>query len=142
MLEVNAISGEPNIGSDYIDHILVHHCVKSFFASRGVSILKNKGALVKLRNACERAKCDLTAKLKAEIKIQNLADGYDFSLSLSRAEFDSLCAPVLQKCTQAINNALAEAQKEPQEICEIYLTGRSTQIPKLRNLISQRFNGR
>ena len=61
--------------------------------------MKNNAALVRLKAACELAKSALTAKLKAEIKVKNLADGFDFSISLSRAEFDSLCAPVFQKCS-------------------------------------------
>merc|ERR1711871_1874435 len=96
-----------------------------------IDIKDNKRALRRLRTACERAKRSLSSSSTARIELDSLAEGEDFSSSITRAKFENLGETVLK------DSGIAKGS-----IDEIVLVGGSTRIPKIQTLLSNYFNGK
>ena len=91
---VLATMGDPHLGGQDIDNILVQHCMSEFKRKTGIDIANNKRALSRLRNNCEKAKLQLSTALQASIECEELAEGEDFNMNLNRAKFENLCREI------------------------------------------------
>jgi hypothetical protein len=87
IFEVKATAGDTHLGGEDFDSILVEHFAKEFKRKHKIDIIDNKCALRRLRTACERAKRSLSSTKIAQIELDSLAEGIDFSSSITRAKF-------------------------------------------------------
>ena len=71
-----------------------------------------------------------------------LADGEDFSLTLTRAKFEDLCKELWLRCIKPLDDVLESATLSKNEIDEIVLVGGSCRIPKVQELLTTYFNGK
>jgi len=76
------------------------------------------------------------------VECEALAEGEDFSLSLSRARFEELCIDLFRQCLPPVEAVMKDAQKSKNQINEIVLVGGSTRIPKVRNMLTEFFNNK
>merc|ERR1711881_579103 len=76
------------------------------------------------------------------IECEALAEGEDFSLSLSRAKFEELCIDLFRKCMPPVEQVLTDSDSSKGQIHEIVLVGGSTRIPKIQSMLSDFFNGK
>ena len=79
--------------------------------------------------------------MQARIEIEALHDGIDFSESLTRAKFESLCLDLFKKTMGPVKKALKDSRMGKSDIDEVVLVGGSTRIPKVQSLLSDFFNG-
>merc|ERR1712125_275215 len=107
-----------------------------------VDITKNKRALQKLRKEVERVKRALSSQHQARVEIENLADGFDFSETLTRARFEELNNDLFKKTLGPVGKVMEDADVEKDEVDEIVLVGGSTRIPKVQQLIADYFGGK
>lgn len=91
VFEVRATNGHTHLGGEDFDNRLVDWAMHEFKQSSGIDISGNPRALRRLRTACERAKCILSAAAQTTIECDALADGEDCFLTITRAKFESLC---------------------------------------------------
>merc|ERR1719316_656241 len=92
IFEVKATAGDTHLGGEDFDNRIVAHCIKDFERkNKGQSLDGNHRALRRLRTQCERAKRTLSSNTTATIEIDSLAEGVDFSCTLTRAKFEELC---------------------------------------------------
>ena len=126
---VLATCGDSHLGGQDIDNILVQHCMDEFKTKTGVDIARNKRALSRLRNQCEKLKLQLSQALNATIECEELAEGEDFNLTLTRAKFENLCKDIWKRCIVPLQQVLEYANVTKQEIDEIVLVGGSSRIP-------------
>jgi L1 cell adhesion molecule like protein len=130
------------LGEDF-DSAMVDWCVQEFERkNRGVSVKDNARALRRLRTACERAKRTLSTATQANIEIDALADGIDLNMVITRAKFESLCDSAFRRTIAPLEQVLKDAQMSKDTIHEIVMVGGSTRIPKIRELVSNFFNGK
>jgi len=80
--------------------------------------------------------------MQARIEIEALHDGIDFSESLTRAKFESLCLDLFKKTMGPVKKALKDSRMGKSDIDEVVLVGGSTRIPKVQSLLSDFFNGK
>jgi L1 cell adhesion molecule like protein len=143
VFEVKATGGDTNLGGSDFDNIMVDWCVQEFERkNKGVSVKENPRALRRLRTACERAKHTLSTSTQASIEVDALIDGIDFSSIFTRAKFESLCDALFRRTIAPLDQVLRDAKMSKDEIHEIVMVGGSTRIPKIRELVSQYFNGK
>jgi heat shock protein 1/8 len=143
VFEVKATGGDTNLGGSDFDNIMVDWCVQEFERkNRGVSVKENARALRRLRTACERAKHTLSTATQANIEVDALIDGIDLTLVMTRAKFESLCDSVFRRTIAPLEQVLRDAKMSKDDIHEIVMVGGSTRIPKIRELVSQYFNGK
>lgn len=129
------------MGED-IDNILVNHFATEFTKKYNLDMTKNAKAMRRLRTACESAKRTLSTATVTQIEIDSLYDGNDFSGTLTRAKFDSLCDGIFKDTIAPLDQVLKDAQMQTTDINEVVLVGGSTRIPKIQELLSQYFGGK
>lgn len=129
------------LGEDF-DQRLVNHFSKIAKRKYGLDLTHNKRAQQKLRREVEKAKRSLSATHQARIEVESLADEKDFSESLSRAKFEEINIDLFRKTLKSVKKALEDAGLERGDIHEIILVGGSTRIPKVRELLSNFFDGK
>lgn len=84
VIEVIAVGGNPHLGGEDIDNILVEHMKEEFKSKYKKDISTNQRAMTRMRIACERAKCALSSSSKATIEVDALHDGIDFLATITR----------------------------------------------------------
>jgi heat shock protein 1/8 len=129
------------LGED-IDNRIVNYVLEEFKRKNKVDLSDNKKALRRIRTAAERAKRSLSGQTQANIEIDSLYEGNDFSVNLTRAKFESLCSDIFQRTLEPVERVLKDAKISKGEIHDIVLVGGSTRIPKVQELLSNFFNGK
>jgi L1 cell adhesion molecule like protein len=142
IFEVKATGGDTRLGGEDIDNILVNYFSGEFNKKNKVDISGNARAMRRLKTACETAKRTLSTSSVANIEIDSLFDGKDFSASLTRAKYESLCSDIFQRTMVPVEQVLKDSGYSKDEIHEIVLVGGSTRIPKIQELLSSFFNGK
>jgi heat shock protein 1/8 len=140
--EVIATAGDPHLGGEDFDNLLVNFLCQEFTKTHRLNIKENAKALRKLRNACEKAKIALSSSAQAEITIEALHKGVDFNYKITRQQFEELCLPLFRKCFEPIKKVMVDAKIKKNQIDEIVVVGGSTRIPKIQDMIKEFFNGK
>ena len=142
VFEVKATGGDTRLGGEDIDNILVSHFANDFNKKYKVDMKTSAKAMRRLKTACEAAKRTLSSASVANIEIDSLFDGNDFSTSLTRAKFENLCNDIFQRTMAPVEQVLKDSKLSKSEIDEIVLVGGSTRIPKIQELLTSFFNGK
>ena len=142
IFEVKATNGHTHLGGEDFDNRLVEFCMADFKKKTGIDIAGNPRASRRLRTQCEKAKRILSSAHQAEIECETLAEGEDFSCSISRAKFEELCIDLFRKCMPPVEQVLKDADTGKGQVHEVVLVGGSTRIPKVQTMLSDFFNGK
>ena len=142
IFEVKATAGDTHLGGEDFDRRLVEHFLLEFKRKHKIDISENKRAVRRLQTACENAKKALSSASMANLEIDSLYDGIDFSSTISRAKFESLCVDLFKKTFDPVERVLMDAKVSKNEVHEIVLVGGSTRIPKIQAQLSGYFNGK
>jgi len=142
VFEVLATNGDTHLGGEDFDQRIMKYFMKMFKKKNKVSLKDNKRAMQKLRRESERVKRALSTQPQARAEIEALYDGIDFSETLTRARFEELNQDLFKKTLGPVSKVLSDAGLKKAEVDEIVLVGGSTRIPKVRQLITDFFNGK
>jgi heat shock protein 1/8 len=142
VFEVKATAGDGHLGGEDFDNAMVAFCKDEFRKKSKIDITGNNKALRRLRTACERAKRTLSSATQATIEVDSLAEGEDFQITITRAKFESLCESQFRRTVAPLDRLLSDAKLSKDQIHEIVMVGGSTRIPKIRQLLSDYFNGK
>jgi len=142
IFEVKATGGDNRLGGEDIDNILVNYFTTEFSKKYNLDMTKNAKAMRRLRTSCEFAKRTLSTATVAKIEIDSLYEGNDFSTTLTRAKFESLCDDVFKRTLAPLDQVLKDAGMQKSDINDVVLVGGSTRIPRVQELLSQFFGGK
>ena len=142
IFEVKATSGDTHLGGSDFDNIITQHLMKEFKRKSKIDITDNKRAVRRLRTAAERAKRTLSSTTVANIELESLAEGIDFSTVLSRAKFESMCMDLFKKCMTPVETVIKDSNMSKSTIDDIVLVGGSTRVPKIQEMLSDYFGGK
>ena len=142
IFEVKATSGDTHLGGSDFDNIITQHLMKEFKRKSKIDITDNKRAVRRLRTAAERAKRTLSSTTVANIELESLAEGIDFSTVLSRAKFESMCMDLFKKCMTPVETVIKDSKMSKSTIDDIVLVGGSTRVPKIQEMLSDYFGGK
>ncbi|KAJ3562444.1 hypothetical protein NP233_g9567 [Leucocoprinus birnbaumii] len=160
IFEVIAIAGTTHLGGEDFDNRLVeyfmnqfrdkHHKGEGSFdiksgihrSSSLIDLSTSPRAVRRLRTACERAKRTLSSATVASIEIESLFEGIDFFTTLTRARFEDLCHDLFQQTLTLVERVLQDSGRDKGQIEEIILSGGSTRIPRVAELLSEFFDGK
>ncbi len=143
VVEVKATNGDTHLGGDNLDQRVIDWIVAEFRKDQGIDLSKDKMALQRLKEAAEKAKCELSTTLETEINLPfvtaDASGPKHLSLKLSRAKLEQLVADLLDRTIQPVRQALKDAGIEPKAIDEVVLVGGSTRMPKVQQLVREFF---
>ena len=142
IFEVKATAGDTHLGGSDFDTSLVEYCVTEFKKKTKIDLINHPRAMRRLRTACEKAKHTLSAATQASIEVDSLHEGHDFQVMLTRAKFESLCEPLIKRCMEPLEQVLRDSKISKDQIHEIVMVGGSSRIPKVRQMVSDFFNGK
>ncbi|KAL7615704.1 hypothetical protein Lser_V15G03413 [Lactuca serriola] len=141
-ITVKAVAGDTHLGGQDFDNTMVDFFVEQFKRKHRRDMSENKKALSQLRVACEKAKRVLSSIIDTTIDIDNLHDGIDFSMRISRAKFEMLNEDFFSKCIEMVEKCLGDAEMKKNDIDDVVLVGGSTRIPKVQQLLKDFFQGK
>lgn len=142
IFEVLATAGNTHLGGEDFDNRLVEFFVTELKKKQKLDITGNARALRRLRTACERAKRTLSSGTQAFLEIDGLADGQDFSSTITRARFEDINMDYFNKCMEPVEKVLKDAKVSKGNVDRIVLVGGSTRIPKIQELLRKYFNNK
>lgn len=143
VLDVSASDGDTELGGKEFDAAVKGWLVNELERQHPGARLDPRNGDVRLREAAERLKVDLSASTSACAVIPYIAtrngEPVDLEAELSRAEFERLGAPLLDRTRACVRKALAKAKTEPRQVDRILLVGGTTYIPCVRRLVAEIF---
>eukprot|EP00522_Entomoneis_paludosa_P006279 CAMPEP_0172446754 /NCGR_PEP_ID=MMETSP1065-20121228/6278_1 /TAXON_ID=265537 /ORGANISM="Amphiprora paludosa, Strain CCMP125" /LENGTH=660 /DNA_ID=CAMNT_0013197943 /DNA_START=92 /DNA_END=2074 /DNA_ORIENTATION=+ len=142
VFEVLATNGDTHLGGEDFDQRVMQYFIKMMKKKSEVDISGDKRALQKLRKEVERVKRALSSQQQARLEIEDLAEGFDLSETLTRARFEELNNDLFKKTMGPVGRVLEDSDLSKSEVDEIVLVGGSTRIPKVQQLISEYFGGK
>ena len=142
VFEVKATAGDTFLGGSDFDNKLLDYFTEEFKRKHKKDLTENKRAVRRLRTACETAKRNLSSSNVANIEIDSLFDGIDFSSSITRAKFENLCDDLCKKTMVFLDQVIADSKISKDRIHEIVLVGGTTRIPRIQQLLYEYFNGK
>ncbi|MBQ8831622.1 MAG: molecular chaperone DnaK [Oscillospiraceae bacterium] len=139
VIEVLATAGNNRLGGDDFDEAIVKYLIAEFKKDNGIDLSTDKVAMQRLREAAEKAKCDLSGVTTTNINLPYItADATGpkhLDLTLSRAKFNELTNHLVQLTMGPVNQALSDAGLNPSELSKILLVGGSTRIPAVQEAV-------
>jgi molecular chaperone DnaK len=124
VFEVKSTSGDTQLGGTDMDNILIDYLVNEFKNQSGIDVRNDKAAMMRIREAAEKAKIELSNIVTTEINLPFLA--YDqstgpknFAIPLNRAKLEELLRPVVERCRNPMLQAIKDAKLSATEIEKI-----------------------
>jgi len=143
VFEVRATNGDTHLGGDDFDQRIIDWMADEFKKQYGIDLRKDRMALQRLKEAAEKAKCELSTTMQTNINLPFItADSSGpkhLDLTLSRAKLEQLVDDLIQRTVEPCKQALADAKLQPSDIDEVILVGGQTRMPKVQELVRSLF---
>jgi molecular chaperone DnaK len=143
VFEVKSTNGDTHLGGDDLDQRIIDWLVAEFKKDQGIDLSKDKMAIQRLKEAAEKAKCELSSTMETQINLPFItADSSGpkhLNISLSRAKFEQLCDDLFERSIKPCEIAIKDAGLRAEDIDEVVLVGGSTRIPKVQELVKKLF---
>jgi molecular chaperone DnaK (HSP70) len=143
VFEVKATNGDTFLGGEDFDNALLQHLVAEFKAQEGIDLTKDKLAVQRLREAAEKAKCELSSSAQTDINLPfitaDASGAKHLAVSLTRAKFESLVKPLLDRTVAPCHAAMKDAGVQASELHEVLLVGGMTRMPRVHEMVRELF---
>ncbi len=143
VFEVLSTNGNTHLGGDDIDQVILNYIADEFKKEQGIELRQDHMALQRLKEAAEKAKCELSTSTTAEINLPFItadqAGPKHLTMSLTRAKFEQLINHLIEKCRKPCELAMEDAKISPGDINEIILVGGTTRSPIVQKLVKEVF---
>jgi molecular chaperone DnaK len=145
VFEVKSTHGDTQLGGTDMDNTLVDYLVNEFKKQSGLDVKNDKAAMMRIREAAEKAKIELSNIVTTEINLPFLA--YDassgpknFILTLTRSKLEELLRPIVERCRNPMLQALQDAKLNTSDIDKIILVGGPTRMPIVKEFVTSVMN--
>lgn len=140
IFEVKATSGDTQLGGKDMDFAIKKYLADEFEDEQGVNLLEDSQADMRLEEAAERAKIELSNTIETEINLPFIAmdsDGQPLNLitTINRSKLESLVEPIVKRCGQTIQRALDDAVMAAEDIDKVILVGGPTRMPIVQEYV-------
>jgi molecular chaperone DnaK len=143
VFEVKSTNGDTFLGGEDFDQLIIDWIADEFKKDQGIDLRSDKMALQRLKEAAEKAKCELSSSVETDINLPFItADASGpkhLNLKLSRAKLESICAELLAKLDGPCRTALKDAGLNAGEIDEVILVGGMTRMPAVQKRVEEIF---
>jgi molecular chaperone DnaK len=143
VFEVRSTNGDTHLGGDDFDKALIDYIADDFKKRYGIDLRGDKMALQRLKEAAEKAKCELSSSMQATVNLPFItADASGpkhLDVTLTRATFESLVAHLIERTVDPCRKALTDAKMTVKDIDEVILVGGSTRSPAVIKKVEELF---
>ena len=143
VFEVKSTNGNTHLGGDDFDQKIINWLADEFKNEKNIDLRKDPIALQRLKEAAEKAKCELSSSTQTEINLPYITvlDGVPQHLvkTLTRAKFEQLCDDLIQATLEPCRQAMKDAGMSNSDIDEVILVGGSTRIPAVQEAVEKFF---
>ncbi|KPK67331.1 molecular chaperone DnaK [candidate division WOR_3 bacterium SM23_60] len=145
VFEVKSTNGDTHLGGDDLDERVMNFVADEFKKQHDIDLRDDLTALQRMKEAAEKAKCELSSVMETTISLPFIASDKDktplhLELKLTRAKLESLVEDLVQRSVPPCKQALTDAKLNPVDINEIVLVGGQTRMPKVQAIVKQVFN--
>src|ERR671936_976723 len=144
VVEVKATNGDTHLGGDNFDQRIIDWLVSEFRREQGIDLSRDPMAMQRLKEAGEKAKCELSTVVETEINLPFItadASGPKHLLmKLTRAKFEQMIEDLVERSVDPCKQALRDANLTPSDIDEVVLVGGSTRVPLVQQVVKRLFN--
>lgn len=146
VFEVKSTHGDTRLGGDDFDEKVMDWMVDEFKKQEGIDLRNDKQAMQRLKEAAEKAKCELSTVLETHISLPFITADQNgpkhLELTITRAHFNALTRELVERCRGPVEMALRDAKLSPSDIDEVVMVGGSTRIPAVQELVKQLTGGK
>ncbi len=143
VFEVKATNGDTFLGGEDFDQRIIDYIADEFNKEQGIDLRGDKMALQRLKEAAEKAKCELSTAMETDINLPFITADQSgpkhMNLKLSRAKLESICADLLSKLDAPCLTALKDAGYSASDINEVILVGGMTRMPAVQEKVAAIF---
>ncbi|TFF96882.1 MAG: molecular chaperone DnaK, partial [Promethearchaeota archaeon] len=144
VVEVLSTAGDTQLGGRDMDDKITEWIASEFEQKEGINLRDDKKAMIRIKDAAEKAKIELSTTLKSNINLPYISqkDGnpVHLEMELSRAKLEQLVEPVLKRLDPIMKNALQDSKLSKTEVDKIILVGGPTRMPCVQDRFTKFFN--
>jgi len=143
VIEVLATAGNTFLGGEDFDRRIVEHVLDEYHKTEGLDLRNDLMALQRLKDAAEKAKCDLSSLTSTEINLPFIANGASgarhLNMEITRETLDDLVADIVDQTMKSVAQCVADAGLEPGQIDHVVLVGGQTRTPLVQKAVTAFF---
>ncbi|MEO0009609.1 MAG: molecular chaperone DnaK, partial [candidate division WOR-3 bacterium] len=144
VFEVRSTNGDTHLGGDDFDQRVMEWIIEEFRREHGIDLSKDKTALQRIKEAAEKAKCELSTSMETTVSLPFIyADEkkgpLHIDMKLTRAKLEALVEDLVQKTLGPVRQALEDARLTPRDIDEVILVGGQTRMPRVQQVVRDFF---
>lgn len=143
VFEVISTSGDTSLGGTDMDEAIIKFLANDFKSKEGIDLIKDRSAYIRLKDAAEKAKIELSTTMTTEINIPYITATQDgpkhLQYNLSRSKFEELIAPIVAKAKAPIDDALKSGNMKKDDLTRVIMVGGPTRIPYVRKFVEDYF---
>ena len=144
VFEVKATNGDTHLGGDDFDQAVINYLADEFQKENSVDLRKDPQALQRLKEAAEKAKCELSSSMSTDINLPFITMNQDgpvhMNMTLTRAQLEKLCDPLLERTKVPCQNCMKDAEVSKSQIKEVILVGGMTRMPRVQEVAKETFD--
>ena len=143
VIEVRSTNGDGHLGGDDFDQRIIDWMAEEFKKAQGIDLRQDRMALQRLKEAAEKAKCELSTTMQTNINLPFITADQSgpkhLDLTLSRAKLEQLTEELLQRTIGPCRQAIQDAKLSASDIDEVILVGGQTRMPKVHEIVKELF---
>ena len=141
VFEVKATNGDTHLGGDDFDQRVIDWLVAEFKKDNGIDLSKDAMALQRLKEAAEKAKCELSSAQSTDINLPFItADASGpkhLNVALTRAKLEQLVGDLIDRSMTPVENCLRDAELPKDKLDEVILVGGMTRMPRVQQVVEK-----
>jgi len=143
VVEVLSTNGDTHLGGDDFDQVLIEFLAAEFMKDQGIDLKNDPMALQRLKEAAEKAKCELSSSTQTEVNLPFITADQSgpkhLQVKLTRAKFEEMVAHLIDRTKGPVNQALNDAKLKQSEVDEVVLVGGMTRMPRVQEVVKEVF---
>ncbi|MDP7030108.1 MAG: molecular chaperone DnaK [Phycisphaerales bacterium] len=143
VFEVLSTSGDGHLGGDDFDQVVIDFLAEEFRKTDGIDIRSDAMALQRLKEAAEKAKCELSQQLETNVNLPFITADQNgpkhLQVTVTRAKFEELAASLFKRLEGPCQTALKDAGLAAGDVSDVVMVGGSTRIPKVQEIAKSLF---
>jgi molecular chaperone DnaK len=143
VFQVKSTNGDTHLGGDDFDQKVIDWLADEFKKQEGIDLRKDPMALQRLKEAAEKAKCELSGTVSTDVNLPFITADQNgpkhLNISLTRAKLEQIVADLIERCRGPVMQALKDAGLSASQIDEVVLVGGSTRMPRVQELVKEIF---